>query len=577
MADFISGADLVARGAEGTGAAVVLNNQQTIQNLARLGSRMDNLYKTQEMLKLKLAAAKQPKPEKQPNLNPFATKAILSKTLNKNANELVQLYSDLGREDYNQFVANNDNIGANQVVADVASNIDKLGPTAQNFDNSISDFLEKNKDFYGQTNQVVQSIQSQFPRIDPNEWSKLTTRADQRKYLNDKINSFSQSDPQGILKNAFLFNPDSWNYGGVGDVIRKRTADNQIQSEISTGNTTGRSMTYNELFDIDTQKQTAWLNYDRALSAIQQVPQANEQLGAYVAMEKSKVDKDPANSLLSTAELEKRKNDAGVKAAKEYADKVFSNGLKLETKRKFVDETKAAEALENGKVRANAPKVAEGPQTFTVNANIHLHANRKNTNQLTGIKNIDYPVVTQGETLVYKEFPLNPGMPFVPMTMVKDENGNIVGTGLEDLKARGYNNRNVKDGIMYVSGIGATASNVTNAKGGVPMFERYVRDSTPGHEGEVYYPGDFVPPWLLTAKKMRNGKPVDYLEARDYFLPTGLIASPEVKTTNGVGQTESKATMTNFYPDTDYQNRVFKALTEGAKMRKNDLFNKPKN
>ena len=146
MADFISGADLVARGAEGTGAAVVLNNQPTIQNLARLGSRMDNLYKTQEMLKLKLLAAKQPKPEKQINLNPFATKAIVSKTLNKTANEIAQLYGDAGREDYNQYVSNNDNIGANQVVADVASGLDKVGTTAQNFDNSIGDFLEKNKD-----------------------------------------------------------------------------------------------------------------------------------------------------------------------------------------------------------------------------------------------------------------------------------------------------------------------------------------------------------------------------------------------------------------------------------------------
>ena len=69
MAEFISGADLVARGAEGTGAATVLNNQPTIQNLARLGGRMDNLYKTQEMLKMKLAAAKQEK-EKQAKNSP---------------------------------------------------------------------------------------------------------------------------------------------------------------------------------------------------------------------------------------------------------------------------------------------------------------------------------------------------------------------------------------------------------------------------------------------------------------------------------------------------------------------------
>jgi hypothetical protein len=63
MADFAGGGEIVARGAEGTGAATILNNNPTLQSLARTTARLDNLFK------LKLIAATPKKAKEEPPVN----------------------------------------------------------------------------------------------------------------------------------------------------------------------------------------------------------------------------------------------------------------------------------------------------------------------------------------------------------------------------------------------------------------------------------------------------------------------------------------------------------------------------
>ncbi len=62
MAENLSALELVPRGVEGTGKATILGNEQTLNSLARLSGRLDNLQKLRAYTAAKVAAARQPKP-----------------------------------------------------------------------------------------------------------------------------------------------------------------------------------------------------------------------------------------------------------------------------------------------------------------------------------------------------------------------------------------------------------------------------------------------------------------------------------------------------------------------------------
>jgi len=88
MADFAGGGEIVARGAEGTGAATILNNNPTLQSLARTTARLDNLFK----LKLIAATPKKAKEEPPVNINlkgvaagPFQNAFIETNKIDKDA------------------------------------------------------------------------------------------------------------------------------------------------------------------------------------------------------------------------------------------------------------------------------------------------------------------------------------------------------------------------------------------------------------------------------------------------------------------------------------------------------------
>jgi len=580
MADFISGADLVARGAEGTGAAVVLNNQPTIQNLARLGSRMDNLYKTQEMLKLKLAAAKQPKPEKQPSLNPFATKGVLSENLNTNVGGLIGAYNDLARNDYNQALANNDNIGANQVVADVASVYETLQPAATNFDNSIKEAIESNKGFYQNTQQVVRNIANQFPRIDPNEWNKLTDPADRKKLIAQKINDFRQTNPQEIIQRSLLGDESSYDYSGINQEAQKTLVNNSISSGYSGATSKQSRMTYNELFNIDREKQTASLNYNKARRVIAAMPKAEEQIQYVMAVAGNKVEQDPDNKLKSQAQLEKMKNDAMSKKAKEYIDNVFGSNLKIETEREIGDPRAAAEAIEKGK---NADElISTGPiikNRYTGFKQIDQELSRK-TGKVEYIKETDessinfgkdkifeedYPVEFTGTRFAYKQpkhFEAN--TVFIPMSRMNNKDQVA-------MKATKYQNN--FDNNLYVMGRDFEANEGTITKD-IPVFVTAFQyyDKKTG-EPKVYPPGTWVPRDML--KETLNGKPL--LDKTDYYEASGTVVSPQVSYDTGVeglgAGKEQMATTEIFIPDQQSQNVITRLIAKNKKA-KQTIFDK---
>ena len=337
MADFISGQDLVARGVEGTGAAVVLDNRPTIQSLARLGGRMDNLYKTQEMLKLKLAAAKaeEAKPPKQPNINPFATGGIAGEYLGSVGNQFMQSIAAIKKSKYNQKLGSNDIVGANQEAADAASALATLNPTVQNLDLVMKKNMAQNENYYQFTGDVIQKIQSQFPTINGEELSKISDPIEQEKYIMNKYNKFLQSDANTIVNNATLLNPESYNYNGVFKVINENLKDRAIDVRQASGreNATNTS----ELFVIDDKKGTVALDYNKAINAVNQLPKAKAQVEVLqkLAIDKAvKETKDDPAFVAFTAEEKKNKLEEAATKAATKAERQYYKPQKIKQKKK---------------------------------------------------------------------------------------------------------------------------------------------------------------------------------------------------------------------------------------------------
>jgi hypothetical protein len=586
MADFISGADLVARGAEGTGAAVVLDNKPTIQNLARLGGRMDNLYKTQEMLKMKLAAAKaeKEKPPKQPNLNPFTTGGVIGDYIGSLGNQYMQTIAAIKGAKYNQKVSANDIAGANQEAADTASALNTINPIAQNMDRVAKNWFTENESFYKPTTQTALKIQSQFPTIDPAKLNALPNIEDKEKYITDTYNQFLQSDPPKIIRSATLGDPNTYNYNGVFQVIDKNLIDRNIDIQNADG--TARATKASELFKKDLSKKYVELDYPKAISAIQNVPQANEQMEylSAKAVKDSPIVSTEAFRALPEDQKNKKIADIVYKARQDYASNVFRTGLTYDQKADFEATRIKAENEAAGKTAAeNLPPTSKGTMTFNVNRDVDIERPKLDASgkpimktingkqfvdkEKVRTENFDYPVRSVGKTIVVKDFPLSNNQPFVFLSKQTPED-------LLKIKAREYSPLGVKESVSYVSGLGSTASSATRVVGGLPMFLRAVQDIK--DPNKTWYPGDFVPDYMLLAKKGRGGKPVDYLEKSDYFLPTGVVASPEITTPSLTGAPTTESTMQLFYPDETSQQKVFEALAEGKKQKSGDIFSKGK-
>lgn len=95
-----TGLSLVPRGVEGTGAATILDNNQTVQSLARLSGRMDNLYRLKLLAGAKKEKAVKETPESKTPIEITAPSAgilgnlhkqVVSNDLNKNVRDWQKL------------------------------------------------------------------------------------------------------------------------------------------------------------------------------------------------------------------------------------------------------------------------------------------------------------------------------------------------------------------------------------------------------------------------------------------------------------------------------------------------------
>lgn len=570
MADFISGADLVARGAEGTGAATVLNNQPTIQNLARLGGRMDNLYKTQEMLKMKLAAAKQEKAKepKQPNLNPLATGGVIGDYLGTLGNQYMQSIAAIKGAKYNQKVSTNDIAGANQEAADVASALATLNPVVQNTDRVVKNWFTQNESFYKPTTQTALKIQSEFPGIDPDKLNALPTIEEKEKYIMGNYNQFLQSDPQRVIRSATLGDPATYNYNGTFQVIDKNLVDRNI--DIQNANGTARATKASELFKQDPSKKYVELDYPKAIAAIQNVPQANEQMEylAAKAVKDSPVLTTEAFRTLPEDQKKKKIEDIAYKAKQDYAADVFRTGLTYDQKADFETTRARAESEYGGRLSAeNEPEIAQGPQRFNRKTELlHYDPAKK-----AGVKEpADITVVASGETFVMKKpVVMDANQVFLPM-------GRFNAEDKASLNAREYKNADGTIGNMYVGDKSFTLNNAKRVTG-MPVFVMAVNDSK--DQNIVYQPGDWVPEHMMTAKKIRDGKEIPWLEKGNYIEVDGYVGSPEVSVVKGTDLSgnpiyEKAATTQNFYPDRNSSDLVINAIRNGMKNAPKNIFEK---
>ena len=569
MAEFISGADLVSRGVEGTGAATILNNQPTLQNLARLGGRMDNLYKTQEMLKMKLAAAKQEKEKepKQPTLSPITTGGVTGEYLGAIGNQFMQGIAAIKGAKYNQKVASNDIAGANQEAADAASALATLNPVVQNTDKAVKNKIAEDADYYQFTPQVVENIQAQFPAIKADELSKITDPNQKEEYIMGKYSQFLQVDPQAIIRKSTLYNPDSYNYNGVFSVINKNLADRKFKILRADG--TGDASNVSELFNINKKKGTVSLDYNKAYQAIDQLPKAREQMEVLqtLAVEKKKAE----TVAFSTLPPEKQKAElkaAAEQAAKDYVKNVFRIGLTADQEKDFqaTEEKAAREARGAARGAVEPAKVFNGVMTFNPAAGMQEYITNDGKTQITPT---DYVISSKGTVWQDVPFTINPNSVMVPMGRFNAEDRKALGA--EKYRAAGGGTNN-----LWKTHVGGTVKAATKVTG-MPIFTSYVQDIKDPTGKKFFAPGQFVPNYMLEHEV--DGK--QWLEKDNYYLASGHVASPEVNTKVGTDSSgnpiyEKVATTENFYPDALSSTQIFEAIRRNIKgqtpQQKGDIF-----
>lgn len=534
MAEFISGADLVSRGVEGTGAATILNNQPTLQNLARLGGRMDNLYKTQEMLKLKLAAAKEKevKPPKQPDLNQFATTGIISDLAQQRATQIMLGANDVYRVQYDKNVSSNNISSANQNAADAASTTALINATAKNLDESSKNFLERNKSFYTPTADFVRDVQSNIPSIDEKELSAITDEDGRQKYYLKKAREFASIDPQSILTKATLYNPRTYNYNGVLEEVQARLKDKSIKVQNADG--TGFASDKSELL-----KKDGGLDYDRAAMAVEQLPVAKQQMQFLMYRDGEDVKTTEAYKLKSEKEKEQAVANAQQKARNEYIARVFPIGLKSATEQDYQSTKAAAEQKTEGEKPQD--KVYSGPFNFNYQGSVFSYDKAGNRVQ----RPVDYTIEAVGAAVADEKWTVPPNSVFVSL-------GQLSYNDVNALRAQKFKSRTPNAiNNLYVQNTGGETESAARVK--MPMFVNSYTD--PDDPSMNYNAGDFVPKDLL-AKKTRyaSGEEVRVLDPDNYMLVSGHVANPKVKIEIGkdaMGNPmyDEQATTQNFYMD----------------------------
>lgn len=247
MAENLSPLELVPRGVEGTGKAVVLGNEPVVQSLARLSSRMDNLERLKLYAQAKKAAAKQEKPDY--DKTPIGIPTIEGGVLGKwNAENIQDEYGNLAKNwlTYNpevkQVKLSESALSAantNQYVKDINDRLPKeqegllkMGyiPTQEDLSNAENQFLSA-------ANAAAEKAARDNNITDPQQVKRL-----RNKYItnNDFVTFYS---------NSIMNNPDRIDLNSLGGRIEESMA--KTSRFVNKDDGTSQEITYSNIKNPD--------------------------------------------------------------------------------------------------------------------------------------------------------------------------------------------------------------------------------------------------------------------------------------------------------------------------------------
>jgi hypothetical protein len=229
MADFAGGGEIVARGAEGTGAATILNNNPTLQSLARTTARLDNLFK------LKLIAATPKKAKEEPPVS-IDLKGVTAGPWQNALVETNQIDKDAALNKW----GNLDRTGQRFLASDLQAG----EATANNFNTGVIPQIEaatKRANELGynlKPEEIKLATDAKLNEIDNGikEYALKNNITDPIQLNKMRRNAIMQSDLPGFYYN-FVQTPQNLNLNVFGDRLLKNIADKTIEVPKKGGGT----------------------------------------------------------------------------------------------------------------------------------------------------------------------------------------------------------------------------------------------------------------------------------------------------------------------------------------------------
>jgi hypothetical protein len=358
MAENLSALELVPRGVEGTGKAVVLGNEPVVQSLARLSGRMDNLAKLKLYAQAKKAEAKQPKVEYDktpfdiPGLASGVATSIVSEIVNPEFEAGVKIFPSLNpdqKQQYKSTVGRLSETGNNFILkteADLPKRAEEL--KLQGWEVSPQDFSQGARLFF---NENISAAQQEAEKAGITDENAIRKSAGLKTILN----------PMGLVdafSRTVTSNPNKINLNNFGARIIKNIDETGVDVEQADG-------TFLNINRNNVRNNDKSLNYDlikRAISAnpmdekmlnlasSQYLESAAKRTGNVAAA--NAVDKYLKGEKISDDELKLIQEEALPSAQNAVIEKMFAGKGKFEYKRSLKTDEQEANAAELAKQRS---------------------------------------------------------------------------------------------------------------------------------------------------------------------------------------------------------------------------------
>ncbi len=375
MAEDLSALELVPRGVEGTGKAVVLGNEPVVQSLARLSSRMDNLQRLKLYADAKRAQAKQKEVKQEYDKTPFPVGAIeggvlggwntaeTEKTLNnllqqfqsKNPTEKQPIITKFGLEQakQNSYVKN-----VNAALPKVQDDIYKLG-----YNTGTTELANAEKAYLQSMDVAANQYARENNITDPDEIRKLRNNLVVQNNFVDFYANRVKTNPENIDLNRF----GKRIYDVLGETSR------QVIMPDGTGMSINRNNLLTEKGNLDTEKLKLAINADSEdsrmfnLATTQYLKSAANTTGDKKAADavKALFDNNFDLNKLSTDEQNLISNKVMPAAQNAVLQRMFAGKGKFETKSDLLSTKQREFDIELGKAKAGETS-SYGPMTVTV-------------------------------------------------------------------------------------------------------------------------------------------------------------------------------------------------------------------